>query len=74
MALIWTFNRLQLQGELQSKKEAPRMYRGVLHGVGVIAKNEGFQGLFRGIGAAVFQLMPALAIEKAKFLCSMCIR
>lgn len=45
--------RLQLQGELQSKQEAPRLYRGVLHGVSVIAKNEGPKGLFRGIGAAV---------------------
>lgn len=45
--------RLQLQGELQSKKEAPRLYRGVFHGVSVILKNEGPKGLFRGIGAAV---------------------
>ncbi len=45
--------RLQLQGELQSKKDAPRMYRGVFHGVSVILKNEGPRGLFRGIGAAV---------------------
>ncbi|KAL8770919.1 MAG: hypothetical protein Q9209_003570 [Squamulea sp. 1 TL-2023] len=50
--------RLQLQGELQSKKEAPRLYRGVLHGVSVIAKNEGPKGLFRGIGAAyVYQMV-----------------
>lgn len=44
---------LQLQGELQSKKDAPRLYRGVFHGVSVILKNEGPKGLFRGIGAAV---------------------
>ncbi|KAI9748256.1 MAG: Mitochondrial oxaloacetate carrier protein [Lichina confinis] len=44
--------RLQLQGELQSKAEAPRLYRGVLHGVGVILRNEGARGLFRGIGSA----------------------
>ncbi|KAI9887267.1 MAG: Mitochondrial oxaloacetate carrier protein [Watsoniomyces obsoletus] len=44
--------RLQLQGELQSKAEAPRLYKGVLHGVGVILKNEGVPGLFRGIGSA----------------------
>lgn len=44
---------LQLQGELQSKKDAPRLYKGVFHGVGVIVKNEGLKGLFRGIGAAV---------------------
>lgn len=46
-------NRLQLQGELQSKNAAPKMYKGVFHGVNVIMKNEGAKGLFRGIGAAV---------------------
>lgn len=45
--------RLQLQGELQSKRDAPRLYRGVFHGVKVIFQNEGPKGLFRGIGAAV---------------------
>ncbi|MCJ1376969.1 Mitochondrial oxaloacetate carrier protein [Xylographa soralifera] len=50
--------RLQLQGELQSKLDAPRMYKGVLHGVKVIAQNEGPKGLFRGIGAAyVYQMI-----------------
>ncbi|KAL8705691.1 MAG: hypothetical protein Q9201_001211 [Fulgogasparrea decipioides] len=50
--------RLQLQGELQSKQEAPRLYRGVFHGVSVIFKNEGPKGLFRGIGAAyVYQMV-----------------
>ncbi|KAI9803200.1 MAG: hypothetical protein M1825_001991 [Sarcosagium campestre] len=50
--------RLQLQGELQSKKDAPRLYRGVLHGVGVILKNEGPQGLLRGLGSAyIYQIM-----------------
>ncbi|KAI9816752.1 MAG: Mitochondrial oxaloacetate carrier protein [Pycnora praestabilis] len=50
--------RLQLQGELQSKKDAPRMYRGVTHGVGVIVKNEGIRGLLRGIGAAyIYQMI-----------------
>ena len=44
---------LQLQGELQSKLDAPRMYKGVVHAVKVIAQNEGPKGLFRGIGAAV---------------------
>ena len=29
------------------------MYRGVIHGVSVVLKNEGPRGLFRGIGAAV---------------------
>lgn len=47
------FTRLQLQGELQTKKDAPKLYRGVLHGIGIIAKNEGARGLFRGIGSAV---------------------
>ncbi|KAI9799863.1 MAG: Mitochondrial oxaloacetate carrier protein [Piccolia ochrophora] len=50
--------RLQLQGELQSKAEAPRMYKGVFQGVGVILKNEGPKGLFRGIGSAyIYQMM-----------------
>ncbi|EER25123.1 Mitochondrial oxaloacetate transport protein, putative [Coccidioides posadasii C735 delta SOWgp] len=50
--------RLQLQGELQSKKEAVRKYRGVLHGVKVILQNEGPRGLFRGIGSAyVYQIL-----------------
>lgn len=44
--------RLQLQGELQAKSDAPRMYRGVFHGVGVILKNEGPRGLLRGLGCA----------------------
>ncbi|KAL9101375.1 MAG: hypothetical protein Q9163_003356 [Psora crenata] len=49
--------RLQLQGELQSKQEAPRLYRGVLHGVSVILKNEGTRGLFKGIGTAYIYQM-----------------
>jgi len=50
--------RLQLQGELQAKRDAPRMYRGVFHGVKVILQNEGPRGLFRGIGAAyIYQMM-----------------
>ncbi|KAF7593364.1 Mitochondrial oxaloacetate carrier protein [Aspergillus hancockii] len=44
--------RLQLQGELQTKSEAVKKYRGVLHGVKVILQNEGPRGLFRGIGSA----------------------
>ena len=46
-------NSLQLQGELRAKKDAPRLYRGAFHGVGVILRNEGPKGLYRGIGAAV---------------------
>lgn len=50
--------RLQLQGELQSRKDAPRLYRGVFHGVKVVLQNEGPKGLFRGIGAAyIYQMM-----------------
>ena len=50
--------RLQLQGELQAKDVAVRKYNGVLHGVRVIAKNEGSRGLFRGIGSAyIYQIL-----------------
>lgn len=45
--------RLQLQGELQAKSEAVKLYKGPLHGVKVILQNEGPRGLFRGIGSAV---------------------
>ncbi|KAI8932180.1 hypothetical protein NX059_011062 [Plenodomus lindquistii] len=49
--------RLQLQGELRSKKDAPRLYKGVFHGVSVILKNEGPKGLLRGLGCAyVYQM------------------
>ena len=53
-----TLDRLQLQGELQSKKEAVRLYKGVFHGVGVILKNEGPKGLLRGLGCAVRNRRP----------------
>lgn len=46
--------RLQLQGELQAKKDAPKMYRGVFHGMSVIVKNEGLKGLLRGLNCAYF--------------------
>ena len=50
--------RLQLQGELKARKDAPRMYRGVFHGVRVIFKNEGFKGLLRGLNCAyIYQVM-----------------
>ena len=45
--------RLQLQGELQTKRDAPKLYRGVLHGVRVIYQNEGMKGLLRGLSCAV---------------------
>lgn len=49
--------RLQLQGELQSKKEAVRQYKGVFHGVAVILKNEGPKGLLRGLSCAYIYQM-----------------
>lgn len=50
--------RLQLQGELQSKEVAVKKYKGVLHGVSVVAKNEGVRGLYRGLGCAyVYQIL-----------------
>ena len=50
--------RLQLQGELQSKDVAVKKYKGVFHGVGVIVKNEGVRGIYRGIGCAyVYQIL-----------------
>ncbi|OCT45015.1 Mitochondrial oxaloacetate transport protein [Cladophialophora carrionii] len=50
--------RLQLQGELQSKEVAVKKYRGVFHGVGVIVKNEGLKGIYRGIGTAyIYQIL-----------------
>ncbi|OJK01717.1 hypothetical protein ASPACDRAFT_41980 [Aspergillus aculeatus ATCC 16872] len=50
--------RLQLQGELQSKTDAVKKYRGVCHGVKVILQNEGPRGLFRGIGSAyIYQVL-----------------
>lgn len=45
--------RLQLQGELQTKGQTERQYRGVFHGVRVIFKNEGLKGLLRGLNCAV---------------------
>lgn len=45
--------RLQLQGELQTKTDAPRMYKGVAHGVKVVIQNEGVKGLLRGLSCAV---------------------
>ena len=44
--------RLQLQGELQAKDVAVKKYKGVFHGVGVILKNEGVRGIYRGLGCA----------------------
>lgn len=50
--------RLQLQGELQAKKDAPKLYRGVFHGMSVVYGNEGLKGLLRGLNCAyVYQLL-----------------
>ncbi|KAG6014995.1 hypothetical protein E4U43_005917 [Claviceps pusilla] len=50
--------RMQLQGELQSKGHQPHHYRGPLHGVGVIVRNEGIRGIYRGLGTAyVYQIL-----------------
>ncbi|KAM0247293.1 hypothetical protein ACHAP5_004154 [Fusarium lateritium] len=50
--------RMQLQGELQNKGHQPHHYRGPIHGVSVIVRNEGFRNLYRGIGAAyIYQVL-----------------
>lgn len=61
--------RLQLQGEMQSKKQAPRLYKGVFHGVKVILEKEGPRGLFRGIGAAVSQGYNLPTMAKNRVVC-----
>lgn len=49
---------MQLQGELQKKGATTLHYRGPLHGVGVIVKNEGIRGIYRGLGCAyIYQVM-----------------
>lgn len=49
---------MQLQGELQEKGLQPRLYRGPIHGVSVIVRNEGVKGIYRGIGAAyIYQMI-----------------
>lgn len=50
--------RMQLQGELQDKGHQPHHYRGPIHGVSVIVKNEGIRGIYRGIGCAyIYQVL-----------------
>ncbi|SPO00569.1 probable oxaloacetate/sulfate carrier [Cephalotrichum gorgonifer] len=50
--------RMQLQGELQSKGHQPHHYRGPLHGVSVIVRNEGLRGIYRGLGTAyIYQIL-----------------
>ncbi|KAK4115007.1 mitochondrial carrier [Canariomyces notabilis] len=49
---------MQLQGELQDKGHQPHHYRGPLHGVSVIVRNEGLRGIYRGIGCAyIYQVL-----------------
>lgn len=49
---------MQLQGELQQKSHSPHHYRGPIHGVGVIVKNEGVRGIYRGLGTAyIYQIL-----------------
>lgn len=50
--------RMQLQGELQDKGHQPHFYRGPVHGVSVIVRNEGLRGIYRGLGTAyVYQIL-----------------
>lgn len=50
--------RMQLQGELQDKGHQPHHYRGPVHGVSVIVRNEGLRGIYRGISCAyVYQVL-----------------
>ncbi|KAK4153685.1 mitochondrial carrier domain-containing protein [Chaetomidium leptoderma] len=50
--------RMQLQGELQDKGHQPHHYRGPIHGVSVIVRNEGVRGIYRGIGCAyIYQVL-----------------
>ncbi|KAG7290244.1 hypothetical protein NEMBOFW57_000242 [Staphylotrichum longicolle] len=50
--------RMQLQGELQDKGHQPHHYRGPIHGVSVIVRNEGIRGIYRGIGCAyIYQVL-----------------
>lgn len=49
---------MQLQGELQDKGHQPHHYRGPVHGVSVILRNEGVRGIYRGIGCAyIYQVL-----------------
>ncbi|RKU48041.1 Mitochondrial oxaloacetate carrier protein [Coniochaeta pulveracea] len=50
--------RMQLQGELQDKGHQPHHYRGPIHGVTTIVRNEGVRGIYRGIGCAyIYQIL-----------------
>ncbi|KAH7127689.1 mitochondrial carrier domain-containing protein [Dactylonectria macrodidyma] len=50
--------RMQLQGELQTKGHQPHHYKGPIHGVSVIVRNEGIRAIYRGLGTAyVYQIL-----------------
>ncbi|KAK3357202.1 mitochondrial carrier domain-containing protein [Lasiosphaeria hispida] len=50
--------RMQLQGELQDKGHQPHHYRGPIHGVTTIVRNEGLRGIYRGLGCAyIYQVL-----------------
>lgn len=49
---------MQLQGELQTKGHQPHHYKGPIHGVSVIVRNEGIRAIYRGLGTAyVYQIL-----------------
>lgn len=49
---------MQLQGELQDKGHQPHHYKGPIHGVSVIVRNEGIRGIYRGLGTAyIYQML-----------------
>lgn len=49
--------RMQLQGELAAKGQAPRVYTGLFQGLSIITKHEGIRGIQRGLFAAyVYQI------------------
>lgn len=50
--------RMQLQGELQVKGNQLHHYRGPVHGVSVILRNEGVRAIYCGIGCAyIYQVL-----------------
>ena len=42
-------------------------YRGITHALSSIVKEEGFRGLYRGLGATLMQVAPSLAINYAAY-------
>lgn len=45
--------RLQLQGELQARSTANRMYKGTFHGLYLIVTTEGPRSVYKGLGSAL---------------------